>query len=347
MNAVVIRTVSMVVLMLMVAACGAQPEPTATPAPTEDTGPSVAMLADVGGLEDGSFNTMTFAGLSAISSRRNLELIVEEATDSTTYQQQIEGFAAEGHDVIVTVGFQMTEATLAVAADNPDISFIGIDQFQAEEVTNITGIIFPDDEAGYLAGVLAANLTESGIVGGVFGPQSVPPVAAFAGGYELGAQSVNPDIEVLIEFHPGGVDVGFNDIPWGGETATAHMEAGADVVFAAAGDTGNGALVAVANRADEQDNLFCIGVDTDQWMTVTEARPCLVTSAVKNIPQAVDAVIAQVLDGVQPPGNFVGPVGLADFHDFENEISDELAADLERIAAELIEGTLETGYSPG
>ncbi|MEL6271785.1 MAG: BMP family ABC transporter substrate-binding protein, partial [Chloroflexota bacterium] len=127
----------------------------------------------------------------------------------------------------------------------------------------------------------------------------------------------------------------------------AHMEAGADVVFAAAGDTGNGALVAVANRADEQDNLFCIGVDTDQWMTVTEARPCLVTSAVKNIPQAVDAVIAQVLDGVQPPGNFVGPVGLADFHDFENEISDELAADLERIAAELIEGTLETGYSPG
>ncbi|MEM6284857.1 MAG: BMP family ABC transporter substrate-binding protein [Chloroflexota bacterium] len=346
MRTIITRAVMLIGVAALVGACGAQPEPTATPAPTEVSRVRVAMLADVGGLEDAGFNAMTFAALSVIATRRDLELVVEEAESVENYQQQIAGFAARGYDIIVTVGFQMTEPTLAVAIENPDIDFIGIDQFQVEPVDNVTGVVFADDAAGYLAGVLAANLTESNTVGGVFGPQSVPPVAAFAGGYVLGAQSVTPDIEVLVGFHPNTEGEGFSDLVWGAETATVQMNAGADVVFTAAGDTGNGALVAVANRARGNEALYCIGVDTDQWLTVPEARPCLVSSAVKRIPQAVDQVIAQLLDGERPDSNFVGPVGLADFHNFEDEISTGLATELERINLELTEGTLETGYVP-
>jgi basic membrane protein A len=194
-----------------------------------------------------------------------------------------------------------------------------------------------------LAGVLAANITESSTIGGVYGPDEVPPVVEFAEGYENGATSVNPDIEVLAEFHPGGVDVGFTDVEWGRQTAIAHMDAGADVIFAAAGETGNGALVATANRTADQDTLYCIGVDTDQWLTVQEARECLVTSAVKNIPQAVDEVISQVVSGAPPSGNYTGPVGLAPFHAFEDDIPDDLQAELERIRQGLLEGTIDTG----
>lgn len=328
------------------AACGTSAIP--TPEPTEAASDTlrVAMLADVGGLDDASFNALTFAGVSAVTGRLGLEFAVEEATSSAEYDVGIRAFAEAGHNIIVTVGVQMSEPTRTIAADYPDIHFIGIDQFQDETMPNVTGIIFAEDQAGYLAGVLAANLTETDTIGGVYGPQVVQPVAAFAAGYENGAQSVNPDITVLTEFHPGSVDVGFTDVDWGSETADAHMDAGADVVFAAAGETGNGALVAVANRANEQDNIFCIGVDTDQWLTVPEARPCLVTSAVKNIPQAVDEVVEQIVNGSPPSGNYTGPVGLASFHDFTDDIPNELQTELDRVQAGLLDDSIDTGFNP-
>lgn len=336
------------IVLLLTTACAAIAAPTPTPEPTPTavvTPVRVAMLADLGGLDDSSFNDLTFTGVSMAARRLNFTFDAQELEDATTYERDVAALAEQDYDIIVTVGFSMTESTLAAAAEHPDIHFIGIDQFQTEPRENVTGIVFADDQAGYLAGVLAANLSESNVIGGIYGPEVVQPVVAFARGYENGAASVNPDIEVLTEFHPS-LETGFNDIAWGQEIATGYMDADADVIFAAAGDTGNGALVAVANRTDEQDNLFCIGVDTDQWSTVREARPCLVTSAIKNIPRAVDDVIAQVIDGNPPTGNYIGPVGLAPFHAFEDDIPTDLRDELEQIRIDLVEGTLQTGYTP-
>ena len=157
-----------------------------------------------------------------------------------------------------------------------------MDQFQGEAVDNVAGIIFPEDQAGFLAGALAAELSTTGTIAAVLGTDLVPPVVAFKEGYELGAQYINPDINFISTYHPGGLDVAFTDPEWGAATAAQAMDSGADVVFGAGGKTGNGALIEVASR----EGVYCIGVDSDQWETVPEAHPCLVTSAMKLITPA-------------------------------------------------------------
>ena len=121
----------------------------------------------------------------------------------------------------------------------------------------------------------------------------MPPVVAFREGYEAGAAFIDPDINIIGTYHPGGLDVAFTDPDWGATTARQAIDQGADVVFAAAGQTGNGAIIETAG----QEGLWCIGVDTDQWETVPEAQPCLVTSAMKLITPVTFDLIQQVVDG--------------------------------------------------
>ena len=98
---------------------------------------------------------------------------------------------------MITDGLPARHDTLAAAEANPDTNFIGIDQFQPEFPDNYVGVLFNEDEGGYMAGVLAASLSESGIIGVVGGREDVPPVVKLVNGYEVGAKSVNPDIHVL------------------------------------------------------------------------------------------------------------------------------------------------------
>ena len=149
--------------------------------------------------------------------------------------------------MIITVGFALGEATAAAAADNPDITFIGVDQFQADDVVcNLTGLVFNEDQAGFLAGALAGLLTESNTIAAVLGTDQVPPVVAFKEGFENGAEYTNPDVNVISTYHPGGLDVAFTDPECGATTARQALDNGADVVFGAGGKTGNGALIEVA-----------------------------------------------------------------------------------------------------
>ena len=182
--------------------------------------------------------------------------------------------------MIITVGFALSEATEAAATENPDITFIGVDQFQEARSCNLTGLVFNEDKAGFLAGALAGLLTESNTLGAVLGTDQVPPVVAFKEGWEAGAKYTNPDVNLISTYHPGGLDVAFTDPEWGATTARQALDNGADIIFGAGGQTGNGALIEVAKEAGA---ALCIGVDTDQWETVPEAHPCLVTSAMKLI----------------------------------------------------------------
>ncbi len=341
------RSVFYVLMALFVvgvlAACGAQPEPTPTAEPTEDPTPQIALVVGVGGLDDDSFNELAYSGMQAATGRRGLSFDVVEAPELSAYEETVRDVASENYDVIFTVSFPMTEPTQSVAADFPETQFVGIDQFYQEPDDNLTGITFPEQDAGYLAGVLAGRMTETDIVGAVLGPDDVAPVVRFANGYEQGVQSVSSDIEVMIEFHPGTVDNGFTDPVWGQEQVAEQIRAGADVIFGAGGETGNGALTEVANRALDGETLYCIGVDTDQWESVPDARPCLLTSAVKDIPVAIDQVLEQVLNENAPEGNYVGPAGLAPFHDFADVIPQDVQVELEQIAADLRSGELEVG----
>ncbi len=348
---------------LVLVACGSPEEPTATTggeatAPAEATVPAeggvedyacaaddfcVGLVTDVGEIDDKSFNQSAWEGVQQAGEELAAKVKYIETKDAKDYGANIGLFAENGYDVIVTVGFALGEATGLAAAQYPDIKFIGVDQFQGAPVPNLAGLIFSEDKSGFLAGALAAMLSQSGTIAGVFGTDLVPPVVAFKEGYEAGARYINPNINIISTYHPGGLDVAFTDPEWGASTAKQALDQGADVVFGAGGKTGNGALGEVAGKA----GAYCIGVDSDQWETAPEAHACLVSSAMKLITPGVVDLIKAAKDGAFPSGNYIGSVGLAPFHDFDSQISAEIKAKLQEIDAGLKDGSISTGYNPG
>ncbi|HEY61908.1 MAG TPA: BMP family ABC transporter substrate-binding protein [Anaerolineae bacterium] len=322
-------------------------EPTKVPEPTEESCSSpdvfcVGLVTDVGEIDDKSFNQSAWGGVQQAADELGAKINYIETKDAKDYGANIDLFAKDGYDVIVTVGFALGEATGMAADQYPDIKFIGVDQFQGEAKPNLSGLIFPEDKSGYMAGALAGMLTKSNVIAAVLGTDLVPPVVAFKEGYEAGAAYVNPDVKIISTYHPGGLDVAFTDPEWGATTAKQAIDNGADVVFGAGGKTGNGALIEVASH----DGLYCIGVDTDQWGTVPEAHPCLVSSAMKLITPGVFNLVKMAKDGNFPSGNYIGEFGLAPFHDFDSQISQEIKDKLAQIRQDLLDDKLDTGFPP-
>ena len=307
----------------------------------------IGLVTDVGLVDDKSFNQAAWTRAQHGAELLGVPVSYIETQDSKDYADNIALYANEGCDVIVTVGFAMAEATAIAAVEYPDINFIGVDAFQGEAMDNVAGLVFNEDRAGFLAGALAASMSESGIVGQVLGTNLVPPVQAFGSGFDLGARYINPDIEILKTYHPGAIEVAFGDPEWGATTSRQAMDNGADVIFAAGGATGNGGLIEIASEAEAGSRVFCIGVDLDQWYSVPEAQPCLITSAEKHMVQGVSDLIVQAAAGEMPTGNVYGTVGLAPYHDFDSQISDEIKATIEEIAAALNDGSMVTGHEFG
>jgi basic membrane protein A len=303
----------------------------------------IGLVTDVGRVNDRSFNQSAWQGVQNAAATLGLteeDYKYIETQDAKDYADNINQFVDAGYQVIVTVGFALGEATIAAATENPDIKFIGVDQFQVEALPNLVGLIFHEDQSGFLAGALAAHLTKSGTIAAVLGTDLVPPVVAFKEGYEAGALYIKPDINIISTYHPGELSQAFVDPEWGAATAKQAIDQGADVIFGAGGSTGNGALQEVATHA----GLYCIGVDTDQWETLPAAHPCLVSSAMKLITPSIEDIISQIATGTFEGGNYFGGAGLAPFHDFEDQIPQEVKDSLTEIDAGLKDGSITTGY---
>jgi len=309
----------------------------------------IGLVTDVGQVDDKSFNQSAWEGAQQAGEAHNaLKVEYIETQDAKDYAANMQLFLDEGYDIIITVGFAMGEATGIAAAANPDTYFIGVDQFQtyhfdedaSNDINNLVGLVFNEDHSGFLAGALAAMLNQTGTIAGVYGTDLIPPVVAFKEGYEAGAAYINPDIEVISTYHPGGLDVAFTDPEWGATTAAQAISNGADVVFGAGGKTGNGAI----EEAAVYEGVYCIGVDSDQWETVPAAHPCLVSSAMKLITPGVTDIVDAYMAGNAPSTNFFGGAGLAPFHDFDSMISQDIKDTLDTIAAGLADGSITTGY---
>jgi basic membrane protein A len=336
---------AVIVFSMILSACGpaqtaAPTQAPATEAPASDF--KIGLVTDVGEVDDKSFNQSAWEGAQQAAQELGGTAEYVETKDAKDYAANIGLFADQGYDVIITVGFALGEATATAAGQYPDVNFIGVDQFQGTEIPNLTGLLFNEDKAGFLAGALAAQLSESGTIAAVLGTDLVPPVVAFKEGYEAGAKYINADINLISTYHPGGLDVAFTDPEWGATTAKQAIDQGADVIFGAGGKTGNGALIETAAN----EGTYCIGVDSDQWETVPEAHSCLVSSAMKLITPGVVELVKMAQDGSFPGGNYFGEVGLADFHDFDGQISDDIKTKLEEIDAGLKDGSITTGYAP-
>lgn len=305
----------------------------------------VGLVTDVGKVDDKSFNQSAWEAVTQAQKELKAHVKYIETTDSKDYAKNIAQFADAKYDVIVTVGFNLGEATQAAGKQYPDVKFIGIDQFQADDaiVANVVGLNFPEDQSGFLAGALAALVSKSGKLGAVLGTDAVPPVWRFGEGYRAGAKYINPNIEVNVVYHNDvGFDKTFTDPEWGKTTAISMIDKGVDVVFGAGGKTGNGALLGCAEKG-----VMAVGVDTDQYYTVPEAQKVMLTSAMKLIVPGTFGLIKMAKEGKFPAGgNFYGAAGLAPYHDMESKVPAEAKTKVAEIDKALQAGTLSTGVPP-
>jgi basic membrane protein A and related proteins len=260
----------------------------------------VCLVTDVGRVDDGTFNQFAYEGMLRAAEEFSLEQTFIETTAQTDYNTNIETCLAEGADVVITVGFLMTDTSVAQANANPDVFFIGVDQFIAdnpdtadvnEAPENLVGLQFREDQAGFLAGAMAALMTESGTIAGVYG-LDIPPVVKFRNGYEQGARFINPEINLL-----GTYIDSFTAPDRGAAAAEGFIGEGADVIFGAGGPTGSGGITFAA-----QENVFVIGVDQDEYLTTfgngsTPGAEYLISSALKRVDQAVYLALASLSSG--------------------------------------------------
>ncbi len=321
-----------IVIALLVACTPDTPETNDVSPPVTDTDNlSIALLTDIDDLMN-DYYRLSYDAMRSFAARSGADLTIVPVHRPSFTPDAFDDLAQNGLDIAVMTGFSTPELFVEYSNKYPDIYFVSIDYYMETMHDNATSIIFDDTKVGYLAGVLAANLTESNKIGGVYGLEQIPTIIALANGYELGAKSVNPDIEVLKDFDSGPNP--FSDPEGGAEMANLQLDQGVDVIFAAAGGTGIGALEAVASYPGNEQSHYCIGVDTDQWSTVTNAQPCLISSAIKNIPRAIDDVLTLIINGTPPSDQFIGTVKLAPFHDFSEQFAD-LEISLEQLSQEL------------
>jgi basic membrane protein A len=347
----------------------AESEPAESEAPTglaacgePDSGDALLIggVTDVGQLEDKSFNEGgwcgTIAGATAVGG--HAEVIVTE--DPADYQQNMSTFIEQDYDVIVTYGFALGNDTAIAAKANPDVQFIGLDQSicvdeagdpdptftcagdAAELLPNYQGLVFAEAQAGYLAGIVAATISETGVIGAVGGIESIPPVKFYIGGYHNGALSVNPDIEVLISYVSEDITTAFNDPTTGASLAEQMIGQDADVIFQVAGLSGQGALEASCDA-----DIYGIGVDVDQALALPNLT-CIVTSAEKKLVEAVSEAIQRVADGTAVGGTLLldaasdpPKVAASAFHNHEDLLTDELQALLDDATAAMAAGDLD------
>lgn len=321
-------------------------------APTDDSNCGdasvfcIGLVTDTGKVDDKSFNQASHEGAKAAAAADGGFYKYVETQDAKDYAANMAQFTNKKYDVVVTVGFLMTDATDAAAKTAPDTKFIGVDQFfdpAKIKEKNLTGIQFPEDQAGYGAGYLAGLLTKTNKLGQVLGLE-IPPVQKFAKGFEAGAKAANPAVTVATVYHPAG-DNAFNDPTWGAAEAKKQLDQGVDIVFGAGGNTGNGALQEVAKADGAGTTKYCIGVDTDQWNTVPAAQKCLVTSAMKLLSEGVTDTIKAAKAGDFASTITMGKAGLAPFHDFDSKIPADVKTKVEDIVKQMEAGTLKTGVT--
>ena len=242
----------------------------------------IGMVTDVGGVNDKSFNQTSWEGLQALDPEVFEVNYLESKTDAD-YQTNINTFIDEEYDLIICVGFMLASATMEAAEANPDQLFAIIDDATCAELPNVACLMFAQEQASYLVGLVAGSVTESKTVGYVQGMVS-DAMNQFGVGYIYGVQEVCPDATVL-QYNANN----FGDIAGGNTAAKDMITKGADVIYHAAGGTGIGVINACA-----EEGVYAIGVDTDQAPLAPEY---VITSAMKRVDVAAQDISKAVADG--------------------------------------------------
>jgi basic membrane protein A len=352
---------------IIFAACGTgattAPTGTGTPTtaseePTEAPEPFKACLVtDTGGLGDKGFNDNALKGLNdALDAGYATEVKNLESNQDSDYASNIDLLVTDECQQITTVGFNMGEITKTKALENTDVQFSIVDFAYDPPVDNITGIVFATDQAAMLAGYLAAGVTQTGKIG-TYGGLPIPPVIDFMKGLYAGIAYYNEengtDVQ-LLGWDPANPDTGLMAIdpnnPWGdtnfgNQQGKAFFQEGVDIVLPVAGGTGIGTFTAAKQAQSEGQQVYCIGVDTDQYLTAAGFESVILTSIQKVIDKAVADAINLAATGEAGGTNYVGTlenegVTISPFHDLDSLVSQEVKDGIEALRAKIVDGSV-------
>lgn len=335
----------------------------ATPGPSSSL--VIGVVTDIGTLNDKNFNEYSYKGAvdgaAAIGAPTPASLV---PADQTAYANDIKSFVDQHANIIVTVGFNLTSATVQAAHDNPDIWFIGVDQSPIcvtpdglpdanfackgdpkKLLPHYISLQFQEDQAGYLAGMVAAGVSKNHEIGAIGGTTLCAPCVRYIQGYGLGAASVDPTVKVDVAYVTNDFSAAAFQDQAGGKVFAENFLAQhpqADVLFQVAGLTGNGVLDAACAA-----NIYGIGVDVDQYQSYPAADPCLVTSAEKHLESAVSDAISAIAAGHATPGDNLfnasnNGIGIAPFYDKASLISSDLQTKINAALNDMYGGRLAT-----
>jgi basic membrane protein A len=283
------------VLVLAAAGCGGGEEASTTPAGTGGgtTGEAIkiGLVTDTGGVDDHGFNQFSIAGLKRAGTDLGVSTRVYVSNSADDYLPNLQAAVQDGNDLVVAVGYLLGPSVAQVAQASPDTKFAGVDQFFGGdgcekagtcEQPNVLGMIYPTEQAGYLAGIVAAMITKTKVVSTV-GGKKIPPVDNWIAGYMQAVKDTDPSVKELNAYSQDFVDQAKCK-----EIALDQIANKSDVVFQVAGLCGLGALDAACEK-----NVNAIGVDADQSFS----GPCVVTSALKPLESSVFEIIKTFVDG--------------------------------------------------
>jgi basic membrane protein A and related proteins len=292
------RSLALLGVLVLVAGCGGGGGKSSSSTSSQGgTEIKIGLVTDIGGLNDRGFNHLSYLGLQRAQSQLGVQQRVYQAKSTQEYVPNLSTFARQGYDLTIGVGFTEADAIDTAATNFPNSKFAIVDVDQTEEKhkpANLLGLLFREQETGYLVGYLA-GLEEKrrpgkDVIGSV-GGQKQPPVDRFIAGYQAGAKAADPGITVLNNYSED-----FADQAKCKQIALNQIEQGAGVIFQVAGGCGLGAL-----DAAKEQGVWGIGVDADQSFL----GPHILTSAVKGVDTAVFLAIKSVVDGNFKGGNMI------------------------------------------
>ena len=329
--------------IVLLAACA--PAPTAS-STSVNADYCARMVTNSGGLEDRSFNQSSWEGLEQAKEKFGIDVSAIVSTSETDLAPNVTQAVDTGCQFVLTVGWELADATVAEAAAHPDVHFSIVDEQVDGE--NIKPIVFDTAQAAYLAGYLAAGVSKTGKVA-TFGGGNQPPVTLFMDGFADGVAKYNEvhaaSVQILgwnKDTQDGTFTGDFEDISKGKTYTQAFIDQGADVILPVAGQVGEGAAAAAAENA----GIAIIWVDNDGYETLpAEFKPVLLTSVLKNTQDAVVKIVEDDIDGTFDNAPFIGTlanggVEIAPYHDLASSVSAELDAEIEGLRSDIIDGTI-------
>ncbi len=310
----------------------------------------VCEITDDAGLNDNFYNQNAYEGLQSAASTLGWQDAALESPDLNRYQANLASFIQSGCSLIIAPkGNSFGDVLKTSAEANPDQKFLTVEWAYDQPLENVWNQKFAIDQAGYLAGYLAAAVTMTGKVA-TFGGVDFPAVTDFMDGFALGVAYYNQKNGKQVELlgwdaakHVGLFTNNFTDTESGRKMGNVLLDQGADIIMPVAGYVGVGAAAAVK----EHGNAYLIGVDTDWAIGLPEYQDIILTSVEKRVDMSVVSAVKAIVDGTFSGGEHIGTlenggVSLAPFHNLETLVSPQIKADLEEIKADIIAGKIQT-----